>query len=109
VVGRPSSVLISQFDMCRLKRPRGGGLVIVLQHDELSGLRTVIVAPIESKLPAEKQARLHPAISVGFVRGYIFVERMAAIDRSAIDEVVGNVSDQEWAIKRAIDIVFFGF
>ena len=83
--------------------------VVVLQHDELDKLATVIVAPLMASLPAEAHPRLHPQIDVGSRRAFLFVERMSAVQRRTLGTVVGSAGEQAWAIKRALDVTFFGF
>jgi hypothetical protein len=81
----------------------------VLQHDELNDLATLIVAPLLAELPRESHPRLHPEIWLDDRPAFLFVERMAAIRRSEIGAIVGNVQESAWAIQRALDIAFFGF
>lgn len=104
--------MIRQFDICRLRKRTGGAaatLVVVLQHNELSDIATVIVAPLTRDLPAERRPRLHPWIDVPEGQAMLAVERMAAIDRREIAETVGSATKQADEIKRALDIAFYGF
>jgi hypothetical protein len=112
VVRRVSPILIHQFDICRLGSrvpSRAALLVVVLQHDELDDLATLIVAPLLGELPSEARPRLHPEIWLDGSPAYLFVDRMSAVRRSEIGAVVGSAQGAAWAIKRAIDTVFFGF
>jgi hypothetical protein len=83
--------------------------VVILQHDELSEVATVIVAPLHSDLAAEARPRLHPRIPLPQGEAALAVERMAGISRKEIGAVVGTAREQADAIKRAFDIAFFGF
>lgn len=89
----------------------GGGtaLVVVLQHDQLSDLETVVVAPLRTDLAVERLAHLHPDIVFDGVRHSLIVDQMAAVRREEIQSVVGSAADAAWGIKRAIDLVFIGF
>ena len=110
MVGRVAHILIRQFDICELRRTRGGmRLVVVLQHDELSDVATVLVAPLVEGLAPENRPRLHPVAEFGGRRYHLMVERLAAIERKALGPVVGSCKDVSDAIKRAIDIAFLGF
>ena len=111
MVRRTAPILIRQFDICELPRrgSRQTALVVVLQHDELDSLATLIVAPLLNDLPSETHPRLHPKIAIGEHRAFLFVDRMAAVQRSELGLVVGSAAGEAWAICRAIDIAFFGF
>lgn len=112
MVRQVPSVLIQQFDICQLatrQSSKEAVLVVVLQHDELDDLATLIVAPLLKDLPSESHPRLHPEIWLDGSRAFLFVERMSAVRRSVLASVVGNAHEEAWAIQRAIDIAFFGF
>ena len=112
MVRHSSPVLVSQYDICELAvRSATGGktLVVVLQHNELHPVDTVVVAPLLKDLPPERRFRLHPEITWDGEQRFVFIERMAAIERREIKSVVGSAATSSWQIGRAIDVVFFGF
>ncbi len=103
--------MIKHFDICRLKsreRQRRQVLVVVLQHDVLSDLDTVIVAPLDRGMAEEARERLHPRVELADGTAVVLVERMAAIRRNEIGEVIGSAASCADAIKRAIDLALFG-
>ena len=99
-----------QFDICALKRRNGAVThVVVLQHDEFSDADTVLVAPLPGPVSADPRLRLHPRLSFRGGDQCIVVERMAAIDRRHLGPIEGTAADHANAIKRAIDLTFFGY
>lgn len=84
-------------------------LVVVLQHDELSDVGAVLVAPLMSGVVEEKRPRLHPSIEVSGATAVVMVERMAAINRRELGEPIGSAAERANAIKRALDIALYGF
>lgn len=82
---------------------------MVLQHDVLNDVGTVLVAPLVLGRVEEKRRRLHPVIQLEHQNLSLFVERLAAVDRGEIGVVVGTAAANADAIKRAIDIAFYGF
>lgn len=69
----------------------------------------MIVAPLHVQVADEKSPRLHPLVQVGETTYFLMVERLAAVDRKELGKVVGTARECEEAIKRAIDLSFFGF
>jgi hypothetical protein len=102
-----------QYDICRLL-PSGPGatgpdLVVVLQSDLLSEIKTRVVAPLAAERALPALARLRPAITHRGRRYRIVVDRMNVVASSALGEVVGSAASVDYEIGRAIDGVFMGF
>jgi mRNA-degrading endonuclease toxin of MazEF toxin-antitoxin module len=95
-----------QFDVCRLRGRNG--LVVVLQHDRTDELATRLVAPVVETTGPDI-AMLRVALAVEGRPHVVQVDRMAAIRRSDMGEVITNVRHVEDPLKRAIDLLFLGF
>jgi len=96
-----------QFDICRLK-DRSEQLVLVLQHDIAEELNTRIVAPLSDKPYRNLITQIRVPVEIDDNHFVVQLDRMAAIDRRAIGNVVGNLASDEQRIKSALDLVFLG-
>ena len=99
---------MQQFDVCRLKSP-ATGLVLILQHDIVDDLSTRIVAPLSDKPHRHLIERLRLPVVLDGNRFVVQLDRMAAINRQAIGDRVGNLASEEQRVKNALDLIFFGF
>lgn len=96
---------MAQFDVYRV---RGGGLVVDCQSDLLSSLPTRFVAPLRLK-DASTVQRLNPTFRIEG-RDYIMVSQLAgSIDRRSIVETVISLTDDQFDIKNALDMLISGF
>ena len=101
--------MIRQFDICPLKRPRGPAThVVVMQHDGLSDLRTVLAAPLRPVNTQEPHPRLRPETHFAGKTYALALDMLAVIDKSLLGDAAASVEDCEYAIRRAIDMAFFG-
>ena len=96
-----------QFDVCRLKG-RTEQIVVVLQHDLVDDLETRVVAPLSDKSYKKLIANLRLPVDFEGRRLVLQIDRMAAIDRREIGNVVGRIDAEEQRIKSALDLVFLG-
>lgn len=96
-----------QFDLCRL-RSDPDSIVVILQHDVADELGTRIVAPLSDHPYRRLIDRARIEVDVDGQRRVVQLDRMAAIDRTAIGAVVGSVARDESRIKNGIDLLFFG-
>ena len=88
----------------------GGGLVVDLQSDFLSWLDTRVVAPLVPLDAAPPPARhLNPVVPLPSGRFMLLTQSMAAVPASALGAVVADLSAEQDAITRAMDMVFQGF
>ncbi len=82
--------------------------LLILQHDRVESLQSVMVAPL---VPADARAgrsRLHPAIDV-LGRSYVVkMEDIAAAPRGVIRAVVGSAIARRYQIVAALDLLFTG-
>jgi toxin CcdB len=96
-----------QFDVCRLKNG-DGQMVVVLQHDVADDLDTRIVAPLSDVPYRNLIKRIRIPVAVAGTSYVIQLDRMAAIARREIGDVIGNLADEEHQIKNALDLLFLG-
>ena len=101
-----------QFDICQL-RPIGKAgtaveLVVVLQADLVSGLKTRVVAPLTTEAILPAIARMRPAIEHDGTLYRLIADRLSVISVKSLDKTVGSCPDREWDIRRALDLVFVG-
>ncbi|MCR4282932.1 MAG: CcdB family protein [Bauldia sp.] len=98
---------MQQFDVCRLKE-RGEQLVMIVQNDAADELATRVVAPLSDRPYQRLIERIR--IPVEFQGGsYVLqLDRMAAIERRLIGNVVGTLAAEEVRVKSGLDFLFFG-
>jgi toxin CcdB len=82
--------------------------LIVLQHDRLTSIRSVVSAPLVPWTSALEASRVHPAVIVRGRRFVVLVEELAAIWPTAFGETVGNAEANRYEIVAAIDLLFTG-
>lgn len=88
----------------------GGGRVVNLQSDFLDWVATRVVAPfvpVDQSPPPPKY--LNPLIALDDGQFVLIVQSMAAVRASALGPAVGDLSEHQHVITRAVDIVFQGF
>jgi hypothetical protein len=99
---------MKQFDICRL-RSNSPGLVVNLQSDHSADLSSLVVAPLIAAMGLPSLTNLHVEVMLDAERHLLQVDRLAAMPRKALGEVVGSVGSEQNRIKRAIDFLFYGF
>lgn len=82
--------------------------LIVLQHDLLAQLPTVVVAPLV-KEAFSPVPHLNPKIPVGSQTFYLSTAELFATRRNRLGERVANAADLHDALVRATDLIFTGF
>lgn len=88
----------------------GGGRVVNLQSDFLDWADTRVVAPllpIDQGPPPAKH--LNPVITLDDGQFVLIVQSMAAVRASTLGSAVGDLSDHQDEITRAVDMVLQGF
>jgi toxin CcdB len=88
----------------------GGGRVVNLQSDFLDWADTRVVAPlvpVDHGPPPAKH--LNPVILLEDKEYVLIVQSMAAVRASALGPAVGDLSEHQDVITRAVDMVFQGF
>ncbi|MEP4199275.1 MAG: CcdB family protein [Aliishimia sp.] len=102
-----ADVLMAQFHAYRLS---DGMLVLDLQTD-LIDTGTRVVAPL---LPAQENlraiTRLEPVFNVGGEQLVLHTAELAAVPSHVLpDTAIADLSDSDYAIRGALDMVFSGF
>jgi hypothetical protein len=102
--------MIGRYDVCRIKQSgKALALAVVLQHNILDQLRTVVVAPLIFADKMMRINRLHPVLSFNGMDYLVAVDLLVAIERRHIVDVVASADHLADEIKNAIDFVFIGF
>jgi toxin CcdB len=102
---------VRQFDVVENLNPATRGrfpFVVVLQHDRIYGLSTVIVAPLTPAAPVLPLDGLRSEVRVSGQRYRVLVEQLAAVRQPILGRAVGSLEDDRYSIIRAIDLVFTG-
>lgn len=88
----------------------GGGRVVNLQSDFLDWADTRVVAPLVPVDHGPQPAKhLNPVILLEDKEYLLIVQSMAAVRASALGPAVGDLSEHQDVITRAVDMVFQGF
>lgn len=101
----------SQFDVhaVRGEGARLAPFVVVVQSNLLAGLATVVVIPLQPpELLSNPIEGLHVPVVFNDSRYLLATEHLVSLPRSLLGKPVGSLALDEYAIKRAIDILFFG-
>jgi toxin CcdB len=100
-----------QFDIVEnLNLARRGQypFLIVLQHDRVAALQSVIAAPLVEATAGLAKSRLHPSIAVAG-RAYVIVsEELAAVRLNALGRVITSAESIRYEIVAALDLLFTG-
>jgi toxin CcdB len=103
--------VLRQFDLIENLNPasrRQYPFLVVLQHDRVSSIGSIVVAPLGEANPALAGARIHPSLELGSRRYVIFVEQLAAVPHRMLGPVVGSAEANRYAIVAALDLLFTG-
>lgn len=102
---------MKQFSVRVLKKARPNGrdrIVIVLQHDLLSDLRTRVVAPLAADGEVESIDRLTPEIVFEGKKLRIRFDQLVTVDIRSLGAELGTADVQD-IVMRGIDLLFTGF
>jgi toxin CcdB len=100
-----------QFDIVENRNPASRiryPYLVVLQHDRLTSIRSIIAAPLIEATAALMATRMHPSISVDGQRFIILTEELAAIPSSGLGRTVNSAEAQRYEIIAALDLLFTG-
>jgi toxin CcdB len=95
-----------QFDVCRLKH---GEIVVVLQHDYLSDLKSRLVAPLVLAKQMKPVERIHVAVAFDDEQYLVVMDQLTAVSVSSIGRKLGSLIAFEYKLKNAVDRMFIGF
>lgn len=103
---------MKRFDVCRTGGDGVAGrgrLVVILQHEHMSDLATLVVAPLfpEGDLPAASHVRV--LVEIERKRYVAAVDRLAAMPKAQLRSPIANLGGQDHDFMRAIDLLFSGF
>jgi toxin CcdB len=103
--------LARQFDIVENRNLARRGqypYLVVLQHDRIAKLGSVIAAPLVEATDRLIESRLHPSILLAGRRYALIVEELAAIQISSLGRVVGFAEPVRYAVVAALDLLFTG-
>jgi toxin CcdB len=83
-------------------------LLLILQHDRVSSIGSIVVAPLKEEQAELAGNRLQPTLEVDGRRYVAFIEQLAAVPRQALGRAVGSAEAHRYDIVRAIDLLFTG-
>ena len=100
-----------RFDI--VENPNRGGrslypFLLVLQHDRVTAIQSVVVAPLVRAPTTVAPSRLHPVIEHNGERYVILTEDLGSVPRNNLTHVVGSAEALEYEITAALDMLFTG-
>lgn len=100
---------MARFDVYQLAE--GNQLVIDVQSEILSDLRTRVVIPLSPKEAAQRELmpRLRPMVQLGGCEYSVNTMEIASIPCELLGDHVGNLEDHHQSIIDAIDFLMQGF
>ncbi len=102
---------MAQFDVFPTPDPTNPPdqpFVVVLQHDHLADLASVIVAPLMRAQARMPIARLMPTVTIDGEEFVIVAPDMGAVSRRLLKEPVANLAAYRDDIVQALDRLFTG-
>jgi len=98
-----------RFDIVENTRRRGlYPLLIVLQHDHVTSIDSVVVAPLVHIKKGPKGGRLHPIVEVDGEQYVILTEDLASTPRNQLGPVRSSAKSKGYEITAALDMLFTG-
>jgi mRNA-degrading endonuclease toxin of MazEF toxin-antitoxin module len=83
--------------------------VLVLQHEHLFDIDTVVVAPLYEPASLSFISRVRVKTRIGRKSFVIAVDRLAALPRAQLSRPSANLERLRFELKAALDLVFSGF
>jgi toxin CcdB len=103
--------LARQFDIVQNLNLASRGrypFLIVLQHDRVSALRSVIAAPLAEATVLLAGSRLHPSLTLSGREYLIIIEELAAVEANSLGQVIASAEAARYNIIAALDLLFTG-
>jgi len=103
--------LPQQFDIVENLNPARRAqypFLVVLQHDRVAALRSVVAAPLAEATAALAGSRLHVSVAIDGRRYVILLEELAAVQSNSLGHVTASAESIRYEIIRAIDLLFTG-
>ena len=82
--------------------------LLVLQHDLVASVQSVIVAPLVRADRAPTTSRLHPSLDVAGSRYTVLTEDLAPLPRNRVSRTLASAEPQDYDIIAALDLLFTG-
>lgn len=103
---------MKRFDVCPATGSGVSGrsrLVVVLQHEHMSDLATVVIAPMFTEDELAPIERLRPQVRVARKSYIIAVDRLASLPARQLGTAVANLEASRDELINALDFLFGGF
>lgn len=101
-----------QFDVFPNTNPRSARqrpFLVVLQHDRVRGMRSVVTAPCADTDQRAPSTHLSPVVSIEGRSYFVMISELSAISTESLTgRPIGNVAGQSYEIQRALDFLFTG-
>jgi len=82
--------------------------LIVLQHDRVAAMRSVVAAPLVEFTAGLAASRLHPLITIAGLDYVIVVEQLAAVEPNSLGRTIASAQSIRYDIVAALDLLFTG-
>jgi toxin CcdB len=82
--------------------------LVVLQHDRVGSVGTVVVAPLTESTAALRTSRLHPGLDISGRQFVVLIEELAAIRPHALGRFVTSIEENRYSLIAALDLLFTG-
>lgn len=103
---------MKRYDVCIATGPGVAGrkrLIVVLQHDNISDLDEVVVAPLYLTSQLSSVRHLRPKVRLDDQDYLIAVDRLGAMPRRQLGAPLANLEQLRYEITKALDLLFTGF
>jgi len=82
--------------------------LLILQHDCVTSIQSVIVAPLVRAGEGPASGRLHPTLELDGQRYVVLTEDLGSMPRNRLGRVVGSAESRDYEIVAALDLLFTG-
>jgi toxin CcdB len=100
-----------RFDIVENPNRSGRALypfLLVLQHDRVTSIQSVVVAPLVVAPREQASNRLHPIIELEGKRYAVLTEDLGSLPRNRLTRIVGSAEANHYQITAALDMLFTG-
>jgi toxin CcdB len=100
-----------QFDIVENLNPASRGqypFLVVLQHDRVAALGSIISAPLVQVTARLAGSRLHPPITIDGHSYVLILEELAAIQPSSLGRLIASAESIRYNIVAGLDLLFTG-
>jgi toxin CcdB len=94
---------MARFDVYRSRN--GKQILLDCQSDWLDYFDTRFVVPLVAKQPVKEASRLHPILTVDGKQLIMATQLASAVDCSELGQKIANISNQNFAIMDALDML----